>query len=687
MDNRKPNWLINEKSLYLQQHAYNAVDWFPWCDEAFEKAKKEDKPIFLSIGYSSCHWCHVMAHESFDDNEIAKYLNENYIAIKVDKEERPDLDDIYMTVCQLLSTSCGWPLNIVMTPEHEPFWAGSYFSIKASQDEPAFIDILKELNKLWHKNPIRIFEIIDKISEQMTIIQNKSSTEEEINRNVLNKAFDLLKESFDNIHGGFEKAPKFPAPHKINFLLAKYNATAETEALDMAEKTLLSMYQGGIFDHIGGGFHRYSIDDKWHIPHFEKMIYDQALIANTYIEAYQLTKNELYADIAKKTLDFCLRELANENGGFYCGLDSDSEGKEGDFYIWTRDEIFNILGSDAQLFCKFYGITESGNFKNGKNVLYISQDISEFAEKNNLNPIELEEQFENSIKILYDERNKRILPIKDNKILTAWNGLMIKALSLAARVFNEDKYKIAATKTCLFILDTLTTSEGKLFRSHCEGESNIVGFLEDYAFFIYGLLELYEATYEVVYLKLSLNLADKMIEDFYDDENSGFFFTSKSAEPLFFNNKSSFDNSIPSANAIAVLVLQKLADITNNQNYQAIVEKTFKLFNHDINTYPDSHSQFLTALIYHLGRHRILLISENSKDKNTPKIIQSLNSKIFQDGFILYKQENDEEIESIYKEAKDKQPLEDKTEIFISEKNLSNLSIKGIDEVEAYLQE
>lgn len=627
-----------------------------------------------------------MAHEAFNDEEVAEFLNDNFVSIKVDKEERPDIDDTYMQACQILSSSCGWPLNIIMTPENEPFWAGSYFSVKQAFGRPPFINVLKEVNKVWIKNQYRINEIIDNVAEQMSLLQ-ESVDKETIGKDILIKAYESTKESFDPEFGGFEELPKFPCSHKLSFLLGLYISLGENQALEMAEKTLLSIYQGGIYDHVGGGIHRYSTDNQWKIPHFEKMLYDQALMANTYLEAYQVTQNELYAEIAKEILDFTIAELCNKQGGFYSGLDADSEGKEGGFYTWSKDEICNILEEESDLFCEFYQITDKGSFENNRNLIYMPQSFLEFAQKNNLDYQNLKYKLKANLKKLYAERKKRISPQRDNKIITAWNGMMIKSLSLASRVFNERKYKIAATKTCIFVLNKLITPEGKLLRCYCDGEATITGFLEDYVFFIYGLLELYEATFEVVYLKLALNAADKMIEDFYDEENGGFYFTSKHTETPLFRRKISFDNSIPSANAVAVLVLQKLADISQNQKYEAIVEKTFKEFSGSISNYPEANSQFLTALLYHFGRHRILLISENPDDHNNNKIIKSINKKLLQDGFILYKEKDNTEIEKIYKSAKNQQPVEDKTEVFICDKDACRPSLKGIEEIESYIKE
>lgn len=596
---KKANRLINEKSPYLLQHAYNPVDWYPWGEEAFEKSIKENKLIFLSIGYSTCHWCHQMAHDAFSDEKTAKYLNENYVSIKVDREERPDIDEIYMLVCQLLSTNCGWPLNIIMTPEKKPIFAATYMPSVETFGIRALTSILEEVTDAWLNNRNRISEIEISILTQLETMQ-KGAVKQEININTLEKAFNGFTNSFDKNNGGFGQAPKFPSPHNLSFLLQWYKKSNQPYALEMVEKTLNSMYQGGIFDHIGGGFHRYSTDAMWLVPHFEKMLYDQALIANTYMEAYQITKNELYADVAKKTLDFVLKELTNEEGAFYCGLDADTEGKEGKFYVWTADEIFDFLGADAELFCIFYGITEIGNLESGKNVLFISDTIENFSKKYTVNPDEIKSKFDTCLKNLYEIRNERTHPHIDDKIIVSWNGLMIKSLALAGRIFNEEKYKTAAIKAEKFIEKNLINSDQEIYRSFRQEPSNIRGFIDDYAFFIYGLLELYQTTDDDKYLKSAKNLTDKMISEFYDETNGGFFSTSINADTPLMRIKSVIDQALPSGNSIAVLDLLMLNDIKNSADYLNIVTNTFGYFGYNVNYFPTNYSQFLIALIYYL---------------------------------------------------------------------------------------
>lgn len=594
--NGNPNRLISEKSPYLLQHAYNPVDWYPWGDEAFSKALNEDRMIFLSIGYSTCHWCHEMAHDAFSDKVTAEFLNENFVAVKVDREERPDIDEVYMLACQLLSESCGWPLNIIMTPDKRPVFATTYQPSKESYGRRSLISVLKEINDIWKDNRNKILDLGSLILNQIEIIQ-KESTKEEIHKDIFTKIFDIFAENFDKEYGGFGPSPKFPTAHNLILLLKWYKKSNEQYALEMVEKTLTSMYTGGIFDHLGGGFHRYSTDKMWQIPHFEKMLYDQALITNAYIEAYQTTNNELYAYVAKKTLDFTLRELTNPQGAFYSGIDADTDGEEGKSYAWSAEELFKILQTDAELFCRYYGVTEIGNLGLDKNVLYISESLEKFAENYNLNLTEIINKLDTCKKKLLEVRNQRTHPHVDDKIIAGWNGLMINTLAKAWKVFNDEKYKIAATNAANFIKENLITPEGNVFRSYREERSNILGFIEDYAFLIYGYIELYNSTFDNEFLETAKKLTDKMISEFYDSEKGGFFLTSINAETPLARIKTGVDHATPSGNSIAVLTLLMLGDITKNQYYTDLANNTLNYFGYNINQYPTSYSQLLIALL------------------------------------------------------------------------------------------
>lgn len=592
----KPNKLINEQSPYLLQHAHNPVDWYPWCEEALSKSIKEDKLIFLSIGYSTCHWCHEMAHDAFSNIEIAAYLNENFVSIKVDREERPDIDEAYMISCQLLSENCGWPLNIVMTPDKKPVFAATFLPSVESYGRRSFLSILQEIQAMWLNERDKVVSVGNIILTRLETIQNEV-VNEEINKDTLEVAFNIFSKSFDKIYGGFGLAPKFPTPHNLLFLLGWYKKTQDPYALEMVEKTLISMARGGIFDHLGGGFHRYSTDAKWMIPHFEKTLYDQALIVKAYIQAYLITNNEIYAIVAKKTLDFVLNEMTDLTGGFYAGLDSDTEGEEGKFYVWTKHEISTLLGADAEIFCKFYNITEIGNLESGNNVLFSTNSINELAREYGISIDEIKDKLNSCLKKVSDARAKRPRPAVDDKIIVSWNGLMINSFAFASKIFNDDKYKEAAIKAANFIMDNLIDADSAISRTYRKEKSNITGFLDDYAFLIYGLLELHNLTSENKYFNLSKKLADKIILEFFDTNIGGFFFTSVDSEVPTIRIKYIADQALPSGNSISAIAFLTIGNITGDEKYTNIAKSILSCFGHYINQSPINYSQFLIAFM------------------------------------------------------------------------------------------
>ncbi|MEN3037834.1 MAG: thioredoxin domain-containing protein, partial [Candidatus Kryptonium sp.] len=512
---KKYNRLINEKSPYLLQHAENPVDWYPWCDEAFEKAKVEDKPIFLSIGYSTCHWCHVMEKESFEDEEVAKILNENFVSIKVDREERPDIDSVYMSVCQAMTGHGGWPLTIIMTPDKKPFFAGTYIPKHSRFGRIGLIDLLQRVSHLWKENKEKLLSLADEITTDLKQAFSQSIVNDTIDESVLSLAYDQLKSQFDPEYGGFGKAPKFPIPHNLMFLLRYWRKTGNPKALEMVEQTLNSMYLGGIYDHIGFGFHRYSTDRYWLLPHFEKMLYDQALLLIAYLETYQATQNQKYARICNEISSYVLRNLTNPNGGFFSAEDADSEGEEGKFYLWEFNELKEILNQEEFNFVvgKF-NIQIDGNYydevrksKTGKNIFYLTEHLS----NENIT------KWETIRQKLFKYREQRIHPLKDDKILTDWNGLMICAFARAYSVLRNENYLNIAKNSADFILKNLL-KDGKLLHRFRDGEAKINAYLDDYAFLIWGLIELYEASFETKYLRNAIVLTEKMIQLFWDDE-------------------------------------------------------------------------------------------------------------------------------------------------------------------------
>jgi uncharacterized protein YyaL (SSP411 family) len=499
---RKSNRLIKEKSSYLLQHAYNPVNWYPWSREAFEEAKAEDKPVFVSIGYSSCHWCHVMEKECFDDDEVAELMNQAFVCVKVDREERPDLDAAYMSVCQSMGRNCGWPLNVIMTPDKNPFFVASYIPKNDRYGSVGMINLVPQIREIWRTKRTEL-ETVGKELKQQIGYQLEAMPENELDKDVLDEAYEQMFLRFDQDNGGFGGAPKFPSPHNLLFLLRYWNKTKEKTAWIMVEKTLRTMRLGGIFDQIGFGFHRYSTDAQWLVPHFEKMLSDQALLALAYIEAYQASGARKFKLTAQETLDYVLRDLISVEGGFYSAEDADSEGEEGKFYLWTEEEIKQALPlQDADLAIKLFEVKPEGNYyeppkgRNGKNILYFAKPLQQLASESNLTVDELIVKLGGIRNTLFKIREKRVKPAKDDKVLVDWNGLIIAALARASQVLGEQRYLQAAVKAADFTLNEMKTADGRLYHRYAKGEKAVLGFLDDYAYFVFGLLELYEACFE-----------------------------------------------------------------------------------------------------------------------------------------------------------------------------------------------
>ncbi len=645
-DLKIPNNLINEKSPYLLQHAYNPVNWFPWNDKTFEKAKNENKPIFLSIGYSTCHWCHVMEHESFEDEEVAKLLNENFISIKVDREERPDIDQVYMTVCQIMTGSGGWPLTIIMKPDKKPFFAGTYFPKNSRHGRIGMIDLLPQISEIWKT---RFNDVIDSSEEILGVLNSiETQTEkEDVSETFLEAGFEQLKQNFDSSNGGFGRSPKFPTPHKFLFLLRYYERTKDKFALEMVEKTLQYMREGGVYDHVGFGFHRYSTDEHWLLPHFEKMLYDQALLALAYTETYQLTKNEEYAKTAKEILTYVSRDMTDERGGFYSAEDADSEGEEGKFYVWTESEIKEHLKENADLFIKAFNIRPEGNYieeatrqKTGSNILHTTKTLAGLVNSKNIDKNEAEKIVEKCRKDLFEVREKKIHPYKDDKILTDWNGLMITAFARASQVFNDKDYLEIAKNAVSFIFTNLYKEE-KLLHRYRDGESGIKGNLDDYAFLTWGLIELYESSFDVEFLQKAISISEKMIELFYDTRNGGFHFTPENDKDLIVRMKEIYDGAVPSGNSIAIMNYLKLFKITGDKRYEDIVNDSLKTFAKNIKQSPISHSMFMTVLEYLFGQSYEIVVSASKDDKELAIALNKIRSKYIPNKIVLLNSNND----------------------------------------------
>ncbi|MRN56750.1 thioredoxin domain-containing protein [Paenibacillus monticola] len=637
-----PNRLAKEKSPYLLQHAHNPVNWFPWGDEAFAKAKSENKPIFLSIGYSTCHWCHVMERESFEDEEVASLLNENYIAIKVDREERPDIDALYMSVCQALTGSGGWPLTVLLTPEKKPFYAGTYFPKRRMFGRLGIMDVLEQIRDKWAQDGASFTRLGDDLLAELQSSEQKDrqSGSAEVGEELLHEAFQLYERQFDEQYGGFGNAPKFPSAHNLSFLLAYSQAYDKPEALQMVETTLESMFRGGLYDHVGFGFSRYSTDREWLVPHFEKMLYDNALLAYVYLEAFQITKKPLYAEIAESVFTYVLRDMTSPEGAFYCAEDADSEGEEGKFYVFSRDEIEEALGlEDMHSYCHVYGITPEGNFE-GRNIPNLLQDMPDkMAEKLGMNPLGLRTRMEEWREKLFAYREQRIHPSKDDKVLTAWNGLMIAALAKGAKALQQPEYAKAAATAADFIWDKLRREDGRLLARYRDGDAAIPGYVDDYAFMLWGLTELYEATGKAVYLERALILKDGLLELFTDEEQGGFFFSGRDGEQLPIRSKELYDGAMPSGNSVAAKILWKLAAVTQDVELKGIAERTAGVLGVAAMGYPAGYAMYLQALLAMVGGGKEWVLSGKHDDPALHGMLAQFQQAYMPDAVLLVKWE------------------------------------------------
>lgn len=647
------NHLVNEKSPYLIQHVHNPVDWYPWSDEAFEKATNENKPVFLSIGYSTCHWCHVMARESFEDAEIGRLMNDAFVSIKVDREERPDLDNIYMTVCQLMTGSGGWPLTIIMTPDKKPFFAGTYFAKESSYGRQGLKDLILNVKELWDTKPEEIYAPAHTLIDALWKVSDISSGDE-LNRDVLDRCYQNLLTDFDEIYGGFGKSPKFPTAHNLLFLLRYWKRSKNDKALKMVTETLNSMRSGGIYDHIGFGFHRYSVDQGWLVPHFEKMLYDQAMISMACIEAFQATGDEKYKNTACEIFEYILRDMKSPEGGFYSAEDADSEGVEGKFYVWTKKEIMDILGEeDGKFACKVFNVTDEGNFqeestgkKTGANILHLENSVEDMAEIFDISKEELENKLKKIRNKLFKHRKWRIHPYKDDKILIDWNGLMISSLAKGSQVFKEEKYLKAAEESANFIINKMC-KKNRLMHRFKDGESAIKGHLDDYAFMIYGLLELFDASFNVDYLKSALSLNKTLLNHFWDFETGGFYFTPDDGEELLIRKKEIYDGAIPSGNSIMMLNLLKLARLTENEEFKKRGDELEKAFSKTIQKVPTGFTGFLCAFDFKTGPSYEIVIAGEKGEYETDNFVDVLRQNFIPNKTLVLLEDNEKTPELI----------------------------------------
>ena len=657
---QKVNRLVNEKSPYLLQHAYNPVDWYPWGEQAFTKAKEDNKPIFVSIGYSTCHWCHVMERESFEDESVAAIINEHFVAIKVDREERPDVDSIYMSVCQALTGSGGWPLTIFMTPDKKPFYAGTYFPKESKYRLPGIKDILNSISAHWKENREDVVESSEKILKHIKNI-GASENKEEIGEEEIHNAYDSFNSIFDKKNGGFGKAPKFPTPHNLVFLLRYWKHYNEPKALEIAEKTLEAMYEGGMFDHIGFGFSRYSTDEKWLVPHFEKMLYDNALLSAAYVEAFEATGKVFYKEVAEKVFTYILRDMTSKEGAFYCAEDADSEGEEGKFYVFTLNEVGLVLGEQFyKTYCEHYNITKDGNFEGHNIPNLIGKKSSSKLNEN------LEHKLEKMRERLFEYRERRVHPYKDDKVLTSWNGLMIAALAHGGRVFENKDYIMQAEEAMDFILSKMVNTEGRLMARYREGEIAHLGYLEDYAFLVHALIELYEATFNVTYLTKAIELNESMLKLFKDEDAGGLFLYGIDGEELIVRPKEIYDGAIPSGNSVATLNMLRLARLSANSELENEAYRQFEVFASKVKTIESAHAYFMTALLYSKVPGKDIIIVGEEQEEITKAMIKEINSSYMPFATVVLNT-GDESLININPEIKEHKTLQGKTTAYICE--------------------
>jgi len=682
------NHLADQKSPYLLQHADNPIDWYPWGEEAFARAQKEDKPIFLSIGYSACHWCHVMEEESFEDEEVAGLMNRHFVAIKVDREERPDIDHIYMTACQAMTGSGGWPLTIIMTAQGQPFFTGTYFPRESKYGRPGLLEVLKQVADLWQQDRRRLRQTGRQMAQALQSLA-ASSAEGPLTEEILHSAYGKLRERFDSLHGGFGEAPKFPTAHHLTLLLRWWRRHQQGEALDMVEKTLQSMRAGGIYDHLGFGFHRYATDSQWLVPHFEKMLYDQALLSLAYLEAFQVTGQERYAQAAREIFSYVLRDMTSPEGGFYSAEDADSEGGEGRYYVWRPDQIGSVLGrEEGALFGRFFGVTAEGNFEDGASVLHRPFTLEEFAERESMSPRQLERFLETSRQKLLVARRRRVPPLKDDKILTDWNGLMIAALARGAWVLEDEEYARAAQRASDFLFAELRDANGRLLHRYRDGQAAIAGFLDDYAFLLWGLIELYEATFQARYLEEALGLARHMEELFWDAQGGGFFLTAVDGEPLLMRPREVTDGAVPSGNSVAALNLLRLGRLTARSSWEDRAREAIDSFAAQVAGSPGGFSHLLMALDFALGPAREVVIAGDPQGQDTRRMLAALRGRFLPNAVVLLHggDPGDRALEELIPAVRDQVPVAGQAAAYVCRNFACRMPVTDAGEMMALIQ-
>ena len=676
----KPNRLINEKSPYLLQHAYNPVNWYPWGAEAFEKARKEGKAIFLSIGYSTCHWCHVMAHESFEDQAIAALLNKYFICIKVDREERPDIDRVYMAATQAMTGSGGWPMSLFLFPDGKPFYAGTYFPPEAKYGRPGFPEIIEAVQKAWENNRDSLLRSAESITQHLQATTSAVTTKE-LDPYWLEKGFDMLAGTYDHQYGGFGSGNKFPRPVVFDFLLRYHKRSGNPNALKMVKETLSGMANGGIYDHLGGGFHRYSVDSLWRVPHFEKMLYDQAQLITAYLELYRVTANPEFGVVAKETIEYVLRDMLDTNGGFYSAEDADSdnpyspgERSEGAFYLWKRNEVETLLGVERARIMEFvYGIEQKGNTLNDPgdefgdtNILYRAQTLEKAARRFAMSELDLKRILEESKRVLFARRQQRSRPHLDDKIITGWNGLMITALAKGGLVLDNPDYIIAANRTADFLMENLVV-DGKLKRRFREGDVRFDGGLEDYAYLVRGLLDLYLADHNVKRLRQAIWLTEQQMQLFSDSR--GGFFDAAPSDDLPARLKESYDGAEPAGNSVAALNLLQLGRLTGNDEWLERGRSTIQSFGLILEKQPSAMAFMLSALDFYLDKPRQIIVSGNTEEPDTQVMLKVIHKKYLPNTIVLLAdgKENQQYLATFHPFMKSVEKLDNKATAYVCE--------------------
>lgn len=687
------NRLAAEPSPYLAQHARNPVAWQPWCDEAFATARRCDVPVFLSIGYSTCHWCHVMAHESFENDQIARLLNDHFVCIKVDREERPDIDAVYMRFCQALTGSGGWPLTIIMTPDKEPFFAATYLPPRSRGGRTGMLELIPRIADAWRT---RRDAVISSARDIMTEIRRHSTpAPEEPQADLPAQAFSELRASFDTTNGGFGHAPKFPTPHTLLFLLRFWKRTGDHAALDMATSTLRAMRRGGIYDHVGFGFHRYSTDPFWFLPHFEKMLYDQALLLWAYTEAFHATGAEEFAATAREIADFVLRDLQSPEGGFYCALDADDEGGEGSFYQWTYAELLELLDpAELQMAEELWGVRREGNCRDeatgqatGANIMHLSDSLAGWAQRSGLSAQEGAQRFESLRRKLFDARLKRTPPARDEKILTDWNALMFGALALAGRILGDTRFAAEAKCAADCILGLLYRPESGLLHSYCGGTSAVTAHSDDYSFMIWGLMELYQAVLDERYLLTAIALQDELCARYADEQSGAFFSTHADSHDLPFRPLEILDGAIPSGNSMAVLNLLRLAAVTGRQDYEERARRICEAFSARLNRMPEACCMLMSALEYEQGPRTTITVAGNPEAPDTHALLRSVNSLYLPDVCVLLhsRDGHSDALAALMPGAELKHPVSGKAAAYVCRNNVCCAPICDAEELRKLL--